>query len=272
MTTTNLNTITPGPTPSPRKIEAAQNGAGAPVPSLASTVQAALKRPQSPISPVSSEDENGRRPFSFEALPQSQPRKQLPSQPRQGQPQPTKPTSPITPPPAVTQFPPRTTSRPDTQSSQPIEQQRAQPTVQPKFPLASQSPTESAFVPLVLEPIPAPTPPITSAHLNCYTHHATFARYFTKYQPMSCMVCQLNNDPRKVSCHWCYLRICFSCQEELNRTPGRNLKTLLDNKGISVGGKGTEKQVDSRKDSGMPSVVVWEADEDENGREREDWS
>lgn len=238
--TTNLSTITPGPTPSPRKTEEAQKSQGQ---SMASSVQAALRRPQSPISPVSDYD-GSRRPFSFEAT-------QAQKQPlQQRSPAPQRPMSPVSPQEATPQFPPRTTSRPDVQ---PVTQQNpfldpAQPPSQAR----SETPLdEPPFIPLTVSPIPTVTPQITEKELNCYTHHATFARFYAKHQPMSCMVCRQDTDPRKVSCHWCYLRICFGCQDELSRIPGRNLSVLMEQKGMKING---------RQEEGMPSVVVWEAE------------
>ena len=48
---------------------------------------------------------------------------------------------------------------------------------------------------------------------------------------MPCMVCHENSPERKWACTWCYLRVCIRCSEELVRTPGRDVKSVLEKRG-----------------------------------------
>lgn len=277
MPTVPVNTITPDPTPRSSKTGPTQNQ-GVQAPSLANAVQIALQGPESPVSPVS--DYDNPRPFSFEAVQPQKPAQAAQQQQQQrAPPLPVQSYSPISPLPVTAQFPPRTTSRPEAQPfpqqqptpAQSFTQQQSttpeqpSPTVQPRFPLATQT-SEDSFTPLTVNPVPGSTPAITNAHLSCYTHHTTFVPHANKFQPTMCMVCRTNNDWRKVACAWCYLRICQGCHRELMRVPGRDLGRLLE---MSEDREDGEQRmngmaVNENEKMGMgPSVVVTGArDED----------
>ena len=101
---------------------------------------------------------------------------------------------------------------------------------------------------------------------------------------MACMVCKQNDQERKWSCVWCHLRICLDCSTELNSTPGRNLRAVLDARGRydgsdypsmdeeeqAMGGMGAANEA-KRHDSGNPTLVVWNADAEDAG-DRMDFS
>ncbi|KAF2691950.1 hypothetical protein K458DRAFT_411644 [Lentithecium fluviatile CBS 122367] len=88
----------------------------------------------------------------------------------------------------------------------------------------------------------------------------------------------MNDRERKWACVWCYLRVCLACSSELMKTPGRDLKGLIEKRGvdIEIEGEGTgdremqRKEEMKRHDSGTggsvgtPTVVVWGAEEDHN--------
>jgi hypothetical protein len=306
-------TITPAPTPSPSKTE-----------------EVGQTQVASSVSPMQNNDE--RRPFSFEAAPPPQPpMKDIEIMPTQAPVQPSSPVSPIESHNATQSFPPRSTSRPppafaslpsqerqqqQQQSSAPplassyrpppafanlpSQQSRQQqrdsvPTMPPQIPVSQQRPstpptntvpateapapkTPLPFAPLTIQPINRPTPPLTTKHLTCYSHHSTYIWSRNTFQPMACMVCKVNDRERKWSCVWCYLRVCVACSAELMKTPQRDLKGLIDKRGVDVeiqgeDGNGVSKEKVSkeqvkRHDSGTggsvgtPTVVVWGAEEE----------
>lgn len=260
---TNLTTITPGPTPSPNKTTAVQaQGSAFP--------NARTMGPQSPVSPIS--PDGSRRPFSYEAIPKQQ-RPQVQQPPRAQSAQSAQSMSPVSPPAATTSFPPRSTSRPNAQP------QAQGPTFPfPQFQTArSPSPPNAdspPFTPLVIRPAPSAAAPITDKHLNCYAHHTNYVWSKNECQPMACMVCHENNRERKWACVWCYLRVCIKCSDELMRTPGRDLKVVIERRGQGQGqgqqqGQQQGSANTSRNGTPIPTMVIWEA---ENEDEKDDFS
>ncbi|KAF2659223.1 hypothetical protein K491DRAFT_203098 [Lophiostoma macrostomum CBS 122681] len=262
------DTITPDLTPNPETTEANQSQQAASRPTLASTVQGALRRPQSPDSPLSEED--SRRPFSFEAVTPAPSQKPAQQQTPQQQPpppalttspdspdSPDSPVSPISsPPPAIAQFPPRTTSRPAADPTRPQQPQTISNSIsRPTSPPAD-------FVPLTVAPIAVPARPITAKQLDCYTNHALFSEYMSRFQRTACMVCGKSERGVRCSCSYCMLHLCVTCRDELRVVPGRNLSVFLREKGVELGKEEQEK-------GGMPSVVVWGAEEGGEGRDQD---
>ncbi|KAJ4286227.1 hypothetical protein N0V90_013261 [Kalmusia sp. IMI 367209] len=275
------NTITPGPTPSPNKTEQMQQKTG--------------DRPQNllgdaPTSSTMSNDQ--RRPFSFEVVAPPPPQKPAGEVPR---PQataapasiPAMSVSPVSDVPSLAQptFPPRSASRapPPAFASLPS-QQRSGSSEDMDSDSAPPTPSTPPFVPLTEAPAPSAGPPITERHHNCYSRHATFVWSRNNFQPMACMVCKNNDQERKWSCVWCCLRICVDCSRELNNTPGRNLQAVIDARGRYDGsgypGIDEEEQAmggmdganeAKRHDSGNPTLVVWNADAEDDG-DRMDFS
>ncbi|KAF2110055.1 hypothetical protein BDV96DRAFT_220147 [Lophiotrema nucula] len=275
--TTTLSTITPGPTPSPKKTPTGQD------PERGATlsrqqIQAQLRGPESPVSPVSPED--SRRPFSFEAVPRAASRPPVQQQAQQ----PTQNTSyrpisssPVSPQAQVTAFPPRTTSRPGAgptslpdsrpgsqtatrqtyADSRPGSRTAAQPSSRPDSrtsqPRSPRSPTQNPFAnppPQTISRLPPP--PITNAHTACYANHARFLRSKNDKHPMACMICQQHRQEEFRACYWCHLRICMPCSITLEKTPGRDLKKLMDRRDSGKGGVGER--------GGPPGVMVWGAE------------
>ncbi|KAF2021868.1 hypothetical protein BU24DRAFT_31113 [Aaosphaeria arxii CBS 175.79] len=272
------SSITPGPTPSPRKTESIQTGAAIQKPTLASTIHAALV--QSPISPISPESDS-MRPFSYEApkpakqtsLPQQQqPRQQHPPTPPQDkEPLEESPISPI----ESSRFPPRTTSRqappPSQTTSQPSPPlplpQPSTTTTIPPFPLSQTSTSSSSpdddnlppFIPLTRQPIPTPARPIKPSHLHCYTTHATFSRYTARFQPPTCMVCLHDQPGFRATCSCCFLQLCADCDRELGKTAGRDLAALVGVRGKTAA---TTEGVERGSKASLPSVIVSNDDDD----------
>lgn len=264
-----------------------------------------------------------RRPFSFEPPPPvstSPPLKESLSNaiedqnttagtaPKPPSPKPT-PTAPVVspldpPPPAAAttttttdppapDFPPRSTSRvalPPAFTSLPSQQRSGMSDV---IESAPESPSEIPFVPLTASPVPKAAAPITEKHHNCYSNHATFVWSRNDFQPMACMICNKNDQERKWACVWCYLRICVECSTELQKTPSRDLKAVLEKRAAQVtyGGEEYEEEGEGlvegmhpgfeggvpvtangkRHDSGNPTLVVWDADAEDAG-DRVDFS
>ncbi|KAH8707173.1 hypothetical protein GQ44DRAFT_491014 [Phaeosphaeriaceae sp. PMI808] len=75
---------------------------------------------------------------------------------------------------------------------------------------------------------PTLIPPITPAHLSCYTSHRHNIWSNNAFQPMGCMICLQNERDPKWCCTWCQLRICVGCSEELSTVPGRDLGRLIE--------------------------------------------
>jgi hypothetical protein len=102
------------------------------------------------------------------------------------------------------------------------------------------------FMPLTHQPhthTPALIPRITSAHLSCYTSHATSVWSNNRFQSLGCMVCASNAPDRKWTCAWCCLRVCIVCSDKLVRVPGRRLDVLLQERdGGEERGAGAEAQ------------------------------
>ena len=110
---------------------------------------------------------------------------------------------------------------------------------------------------------------------------------------MACMICNKNDQERKWACVWCYLRICVECSTELQKTPSRDLKAVLEKRAAQVtyGGEEYEEEGEGlvegmhpgfeggvpvtangkRHDSGNPTLVVWDADAEDAG-DRVDFS
>ncbi|KAF2643407.1 hypothetical protein P280DRAFT_478180 [Massarina eburnea CBS 473.64] len=146
------------------------------------------------------------------------------------------------------------------------------------------TPLTPVFTPMTMQPAPTAAAPITNKHLTCYTKHKHYVWSKNDFQPMACMVCKSNERERKWACTWCYLRICLGCAGELRKIEGKDVKNLLEKKGINLemamsvdGPRGRDRvrsmeiaQRPNRHDSGTvpsngaagnPSVVVWNADE-----------
>ncbi|KAF1842345.1 uncharacterized protein K460DRAFT_182643 [Cucurbitaria berberidis CBS 394.84] len=240
----NVDTITPEMTPSP-KLKPVETG------------RDVIISPVSPLPPPSEQQ----RPFSFEALPESQKQPAKPS--------PATMASPVSNPPAQDMFPPRTTSRdapepnlaaPPSTAPAPMTSQQPNNSSPPSLPNAEDAqspPPPPPFTPLTRQPIPLPTsriPQIGPAHLHCYTNHKTTVWSNNNFQPMGCMICHANERERKWACTWCQLRICRSCSEELNMIPGRNLRALLNAKGEVHGAE-----------EGDSGIVVSDDDVDQRG-------
>lgn len=193
-------------------------------PTLAEAIQGALRDPQTPLTPFS--EHNDRRPFSFEKQNQHQQEPAAASVPAVPTPASSAlPVSPIAAAP-VTQYPPRTTSRPE--ASQPTQTQGAAPR---GLPIAQSFQGDvSFFVPLTRAPIDIAPQPITPKQFNCYTNHAQFTEYLSRFQRTGCMVCGKSERGARCTCTWCLLQICVGCRDDLRRTRGRNLQILLDQK------------------------------------------
>lgn len=286
-------TITPGPTPTPRKTEM--------MGSKELVDQAAR------LSPEVSNSQ--RRPFSFErvpTLPQLEEPAGKPSTdaslttappPAQAQPSPSVSVSPPAdasplPPPAA--LPPRSASRqppPPAFAGLPSQQQSSDDDSDTGM-SDDASPDTPPFVPLTEIPVPTSRPPITHKHHGCYSQHATFVWSRNDFQPMACMICDKNDTERRWACVWCHLRICVGCSVELQKTPGRRLQSVLERRaaeaayagdaydeddeaamhpgfegspaGVNgVNGNGNGKRHDSG--NANPSLVVWDADAEDAG-------
>ncbi|KAF1951773.1 hypothetical protein CC80DRAFT_193590 [Byssothecium circinans] len=279
------NTLTPGPTPSPKKTEQVQQ----------TTAASSTDVPQGGES---------RRPFSFEPAVQTPPDQEA---------KPAFPVSPVdasaNPDANVTSpFPPRSTSRlPAAFAGLPSQQPHADsptssdPFASPVAPVTPENdkqpettsnvstPTSPVFTPLTMQPIPTAAAPLTEKHLNCYTKHRHYVWSKNDCHIMACMVCKSHQRERQWACTWCYLRICLDCAKELKDVEGRDVRTLLERKGIDVEdairveeprgrervrsmeiyGDRTRSEGPKRVDSGAgnPSVVVWKADEESFGDE-----
>ncbi|OAG10745.1 uncharacterized protein CC84DRAFT_493038 [Paraphaeosphaeria sporulosa] len=224
-------TITPGPTPTPRKIETMGNE---------ELVDQAAR-----FSPDVSNSQ--RRPFSFERVPTSPPPQlkeaarddasiNAPLPPAQTQPRTAVSVSPPThasplpvPPPAFP--PPRSASRqppPPAFASLPSQQRSTTSDDTDTGMSSDDAPDTPPFVPLTEAPRPVSGPPITHKHHGCYSQHATFVWSRNDFQPMACMICAKNDTERRWACVWCYLRICVECSVELQKTPGRRLQSVLE--------------------------------------------
>ncbi|KAF2440358.1 hypothetical protein P171DRAFT_99607 [Karstenula rhodostoma CBS 690.94] len=278
-------TMTPGPTPTPRKTETMGNEK--------SVDHAARLSPEESNSQL--------RPFSFERVPTSAQLKQSTREPSSDasinapppashpQPQPPSPPSPPashTPlsPASPPRSPPRHQPPPPAFASLPS--QRRSPTSDPAM-SSDSSPATPPFVPLTDTPAPVSGAPITHKHHACYSQHATFVWSRNDFQPMACMICAKNDSDRRWACVWCYLRICAECSVELQKEPGRRLQGVLERRAAAAGdayeddeepmhpgfegdangavngGAGVSAGVNGKKhDSGTanPSFVVWDAD------------
>ncbi|KAF2275896.1 uncharacterized protein EI97DRAFT_60161 [Westerdykella ornata] len=188
-----------------------------PTQTLASTIAAALKEPESPVSPLSVDEKITRRPFSYQQLqtvPQVLPQPQFAHAWRQQPPQ----------------------QMAQQQQQQILQQQQSeaqhssQPTISISRPSPSTSPTTirfplaapATFIPLTQQPLPQPPAPLLPSHHNCYTSHANFAISTPRSQPPSCMVCGLSTPGTvRATCSFCLLVVCGACREELMRVPGR---------------------------------------------------
>jgi hypothetical protein len=218
----NLSIITPDPTPSPNKTTAVQ-AQGSKFPNA--------KDLQSPVSPIT--NDNARRPFSYEAIAQQpqRPQEQLP--PRAESAQSYQSASPISPAAATITFPPRSTSRP--QQPKPFAEIQQQQTSRSPSPDSLNSPPSP---PNIVKPSPSTAAAITDKHLSCYAQHASYVWSKNDCQPMACMVCHENDRERKWACTWCYLRVCLACSDELMRTPGRDLRAVMEKKDLKSEGMG----------------------------------
>ncbi|KAL5435705.1 hypothetical protein PMIN06_001451 [Paraphaeosphaeria minitans] len=229
--------MTPGPTPTPRRIETMGNEG---------IVDQAAR-----LSPDASNSQ--RRPFSFERVSTSPPPLQLEEPARddasinaslpaaQAQPPtaasvsisvsppadalllplpspppPSASTSPHPPPPALTSLP---------------SQQPPPPHTEATTMSSPDAPDTPPFVPLTDTPQPVSGPPITHKHHGCYSQHATFVWSRNDFQPMACMICANDDTERRWACVWCYLRICVACSVALRETPGRRLQSVLERRG-----------------------------------------
>lgn len=279
-----VDTITPRPTPPPiesktENVQKEENQVSQAPPSLAITIQAALKAPDSPVSPIS--DIGSSRPFSYEVPPppqiivrkptfqESQERKlplppipaaapnqtystvrQNPSVPgatlngpfSPGIPAPTDSPSPTNEVPK-TQFPPRTSSRPA------APQESSQPLQGPRFPFPNTD--ENDFKPLTRAPVPLAPRPITERQLGCYTHHSNFSEYLSRFQRTGCSVCKKSELGVKATCSWCTLQLCAGCRGDLFRIPGRDLRVLLERREAGEAGLG---------ESSGGGGIIWEED------------
>ncbi|KAF1964704.1 hypothetical protein BU23DRAFT_51544 [Bimuria novae-zelandiae CBS 107.79] len=282
------DTITPGPTPSPNRMTKMQHD------EIVETVDPPRNRPAD-----SSVSNTPRRPFSFEPpVSTSPPPKESSISTDEGQnttadtttPRSTSAVSPVKTKLPTTQpvsFPPRSAPRappPSAFTSLPSQQRLGIPEAMESAP---ESPTTPPFVPLTDAPVPRSTAPITEKHLHCYSRHATFVWSRNDYQPMACMICNKNDQERRWSCVWCYLRICVDCSVELQKTPGRDLQSMLRKRGAEATYGGAEYDEDEndseeslhpgfdasvnanvngkRHDSGNPALVVWDADAEDAG-------
>jgi hypothetical protein len=118
-------------------------------------------------------------------------------------------------------------------------------------------------------------------HLTCYSHHSNYVWSKNTFQPMACMVCKENDRERKWACTWCYLRVCLACSAELLKTPNRDLKALIEKRGVDIEIDGEDREVEAemeralarkedmkRHDSGTgagvgtPTIAVWKAEDD----------
>lgn len=203
---------------------------------LASTIAAALKEPESPVSPLSDYDDIPQRPFSYEQkiVPQVQPQpqsgpgwgQQVQQQPLQQTHQPQQPkeaqsfAQPPQPPPS---------QQPATSTQPPLPRPSSTSPTTIRFPFAAPSP--STFVPLTVQPLTQPPAPLLPSHYNCYTAHAHFAISTPRSQPPSCMVCSMSTPGTvRATCSWCLLVVCGACREELMQVPGRKLEVLVGRK------------------------------------------
>jgi hypothetical protein len=279
-----VDTITPGPTPPPiesktENVQKEETQISQAPPSLASTVQAALKAPDSPVSPISDIDSS--RSFSYEAPPppqiivrkptfQESQHRQLPLLPvpaaapnhsfstgmqnssipaatlngpfSPGIPAPADSPSPTSEAPK-TQFPPRTSSKPA------ATQQTPQPSQGPRFPFANTDETD--FKPLTKAPVPLAPRPITERQLGCYTHHSNFSEYVSRFQRTGCSVCKQSELGVKATCSWCTLQLCAGCRGDLCRVSGRDLRVLLERRAAGEAGLG---------ESLGGGGIIWEED------------
>jgi hypothetical protein len=299
-----LTTITPGPTPSPNKTTTVQAQGStfpnvkdlqSPVSPIANdnsrrpfSYEAIAKPPPQPqeqlpprtesaqsyqsISPVAPPaatvtfpPRSTSRPYEAIAKQPPQPQEQLP--PRAESAQSYQSTSPVAPPAATITFPPRSTSRP--------EQPKAFAQIQQQQTSRSPSPPNLDSPPSTLnivKPSPSAAAAITNKHLSCYAHHSSYVWSKNECQPMACMVCHENDRERKWACTWCYLRVCLACSDELMRTPGRDLRPVMEKRGrgverSKVGRDGTDGREGSRSRNGSaPQMVIWEV-ENEDGKE-----
>jgi hypothetical protein len=262
-TTNYSNTVTPRSTPlpstEPQQTVAENEIKHTPTMGFASkmkSAKAALSRPKTPGSPTkqmedqtSSSQEGAPHalpmPDTEMLSPQVQEPEMHPSPgPDSSASPPTAAAPPFEPEPE-SYFPTRTSSRDAGQTAQPLDAAQyggLQPS--PVFPQEVEYRRDSSeydedeedsgedtdFVPLTQAPISTQPRDLTSKQYDCYTNHAVFSEYKSRFQTTGCQVCGMSEPGMKCTCSWCMLQICSGCRDELKKVPGRKLQTLLDRK------------------------------------------
>ncbi|KAM5351492.1 hypothetical protein ACJ41O_004215 [Fusarium nematophilum] len=70
-------------------------------------------------------------------------------------------------------------------------------------------------------------PPLKQSHFNCYQEHKTMNRRPNRHYPLTCQTCERSDAEDRWTCSFCHLRICESCQKQLNNNE-KDLRRLID--------------------------------------------